>query len=193
MYVCVSVCVYIYIIQIWHRCGVANMIVYPKWALSPLGYALGWQCSQGVDYHVGNPTVMPYLFYYTEQPPSPLGTLNLWQVETHLGSAISEQQVYCADHAGMSYLLYHTEQPTISTRLRFYFFLYIETLAHLIFFIVVLNNNIIPLLTVAFCSCIDTYRHAWGSWKHDVLNNIGNHETAPWQRVVIRRLLDSGC
>ena len=36
-------------------------------------------------------------------------------------------------------------------------------------------------------------RIAWGSWKHDVLNNIGNHETAPWQRVLIRRFLYSGC
>ena len=29
---------------------------------------------------------------------------------TKMGSAISEHQVYCADHAGMSYLLYYTKQ-----------------------------------------------------------------------------------
>ena len=31
----------------------------------------GRQCSRGVDYHVGKPTGMSYLFYYTEQPPHP--------------------------------------------------------------------------------------------------------------------------
>ena len=41
---------------------------------------------------------------------------------------------------------------------------------------VVLNNKIMPLLMPVFCSY---FRHAWGSGKHDVLNNIGNHETAP--------------
>ena len=81
------------------------MIVYPKWELSPEGVARGWQYSRGVDYHVGNPTWMSYLFYYTKHPPHP-DTQNPWQVETyktHLGSAIPEQQVYRADHAGMSY------------------------------------------------------------------------------------------
>ena len=48
--------------QIWHPCGFANMIVYPSWALSPSGYALGWQCSLGVDNHVGKPTGMSYLY-----------------------------------------------------------------------------------------------------------------------------------
>ena len=62
-------------------------------------------------------------------PNTPLtpGTQNPWQVETykiHLGSAISEQQVYRADHAGISYL----------------------------FIIYVLNNKMILLLTPAFCS-----------------------------------------
>ena len=55
--------------------------------------------------HVG----MSYLLCYTEQPHplpnySPPGTQNPWQVETyknHLGSAISEMQVYRADHAGL--------------------------------------------------------------------------------------------
>ena len=59
------------IIQIWHPCGVANMVVYPEWALSPEGVARGWQCSRGVDYHVSNPAGMSYLFYYTEQHPPP--------------------------------------------------------------------------------------------------------------------------
>ena len=54
--------------QIWHLCGVANMIVYPSWSLSPSGYALGWQCSLGVDNHVGNPTEMSYLYNYNTVP-----------------------------------------------------------------------------------------------------------------------------
>ena len=95
-------------IQIWHPCGVANMVVYPEWALSPEGVARGWQCSRGVDYHVSNPAGMSHLFYYTEQhPPSPPGTQNPVQVETyktHLGSVISEQQVYRADHVGIYYM-----------------------------------------------------------------------------------------
>ena len=48
--------------QMWHPCGVANMVVYPSWALSPSGYALGWQCSLGVDNHVSNPAGMSYLY-----------------------------------------------------------------------------------------------------------------------------------
>ena len=72
-------------------------------------------------------------------------------------------------------------------------FTFFSRLRHLFFFIVVLNTNIIQLWKVAFCSGLVTIRHAWGPWKHHVLNNIGNHETAPWQRVLMRRLLDSGC
>ena len=43
-----------------------------------------------------------------------------------------------------------------------------------------------------FAQALTYFRHAWGSWKHDVLNNIGNDETvglqftAPSQRVPIR-------
>ena len=48
--------------QIWHPCGVGNMIVYPSLALSPEGVARGLQCSLGVDNHVGNPTGMSYLY-----------------------------------------------------------------------------------------------------------------------------------
>ena len=51
--------------QMWHPCGVANMVVYPSWALSPSGYALGWQCSLGVDNHVSNPAGMSYLYNST--------------------------------------------------------------------------------------------------------------------------------
>ena len=97
----------------------------------------------------------------------------------------------CKPCHGMSYLFYRIEPRMISNGLRFYFFLLIKTL--IIFFIDVLNTNIIPLLNVTFCSGLVTFRHAWGSWKHHVLNNMGNHETAPWQRVLMRRLLDSGC
>ena len=67
------------------------MIVYPEWALSPEGVARGWQCSR----------------FIIPNTPLTLGTQNPCQVETyktHLGSEISEQQVYRADHAGMSYL-----------------------------------------------------------------------------------------
>ena len=45
------------------------------------------------------------------------------KLQTHLGSAISKQQVYGANHAGMSYLFYRIELRIISTGLRFYFFL----------------------------------------------------------------------
>ena len=75
-------------IQIWHPCGVANMIVYPSWALSPLGYACGWQCSLGVDNHVGNPTGMSYFFYYTKQPPLTPGhpkPKTSWNLQNSLG------------------------------------------------------------------------------------------------------------
>ena len=48
--------------QIWHPCRVANMIIYPSWALSPSGYALVWPYSRGVDNHVGNPTGISYLY-----------------------------------------------------------------------------------------------------------------------------------
>ena len=78
-------------IQIWHPCGVANMVVYPEWALSPSGYALGWQCSRGVDYHVSNPAGMSHLFYYTEQhPPPPLTpghpkSMTSWNLQNSLG------------------------------------------------------------------------------------------------------------
>ena len=186
------------IIQIWHPCGVANMVVYPEWALSPEGVARGWQCSRGVDYHVSNPAGMSHLFYYTEQhppppPPSPPGTQNTWQVETyktHLGSVISEEQVYRADHVkdilhvfNLSFL--NNLPPQLGWD--FTFSPIIETLAQ-----VVPNNKIIPLLTAAFCWGLEILSPRAGIWKHDVLNNIGNHETAHWQRVLIRRLLDSG-
>ena len=77
-------------------------------------------------------------------PPSPPGTQNPCQDETyktHLGSVISEQQVYHADHVVIyyMYLIFLPEQPTTSTGLRFYFFPWIETLAQ-----VVPNNKIIP-------------------------------------------------
>ena len=100
MHACMYVCMYVYIsiakrrpsgeaniIQIWHPCGVANMIVYPSWAVSPSGYALGWQCSRGVDNHVGNPTGMSYLFYYTEHPPPTLGhpkSMTSWNLQNSL-------------------------------------------------------------------------------------------------------------
>ena len=48
--------------QMQHLCGVANMIVSPSGALSPLGFALGWQSPLGVYNHVGNPTEMLHLF-----------------------------------------------------------------------------------------------------------------------------------
>ena len=56
---------------------------------------------------------MSHLFYYTEQhppspppPPHPRAT-KIYDVEiykTHLGSVISEQQVYRADHVGIYYV-----------------------------------------------------------------------------------------
>ena len=101
-------------IQIWHPCGVANMVVYPEWALSPEGVARGWQCSRGVDYHVSNPAGMSHLFYYTETtPPTPLipgHPKPMTSYKTHFGSVISEQHVYRGDHVGIyyMYLLYLT-------------------------------------------------------------------------------------
>ena len=67
--------------QIWYSCGVANMIVYPSWALSPKGVARKWQCSLGVDNRVGNPTGISYLyightlvpFLHVQSGFSPLG------------------------------------------------------------------------------------------------------------------------
>ena len=91
-----------HIIQIWHPCGVANMVVYPEWALSPEGVARGWQCSRGVDYHVSNPAGMSHLFYYTEQHP-PLTPGH--KLQNSLGrSVILEQHVYRADHVGIYYM-----------------------------------------------------------------------------------------
>ena len=121
-------------IQIWHPCGFANMIVYPERELSPEGVALGWQCSRGVDYHVGKPTGMSYLFLlYQTTPLTPghLKSMTSCNLQTHLGSAISKQQVNRANHAGMSYLFYHTEPRMISTGLWFYFFF--SKLRHLLF------------------------------------------------------------
>ena len=46
--------------------------------------------------------------FLSYQPPPP-GTENLWHDET-LGRAISQQQVYRADRAGMSYLFYYTKE-----------------------------------------------------------------------------------
>ena len=180
------------------------MVVYPEWALSPEGVARGWQCSRGVDYHVSNPAGMSHLFYYTEQhpppPPPPPGTQNPWQVETyktHLGSVISEQQVYRADHVGIILHVFNLSflnKPTTSTGLRFYFFPWIETLAQ-----VVPNNKIIPLLTAAFFWGLEIlspragilkawrpqqYRESWNGTL-----TTGANTSSPWQRVLIHRMV----
>ena len=48
--------------QMQHLCGVASKIVSPSGALSPLGFALGWQSSLGEYNHTGNLTGMLHLF-----------------------------------------------------------------------------------------------------------------------------------
>ena len=100
------------------------MMVYPEWALSPSGYALGWQYSRGVGYHVGNPTGVSYLFYYTEHHPlTPRYPqyMTSWNLQNPLGQcnfgAAGLPRWPCWDVIFM----YHTEQPTISTGLRLYF------------------------------------------------------------------------
>ena len=127
-------------------------------------------------------------------PLTPGHPKSLTSYKTHLGSVISEQHVDRADHVGIYYMyLFYPSWtvPTISTGLRFYFFPWIETLAH-----VVLNNKIIPLLKAAFCWGLEILSPRAGilkAWRPQQYSLIGNHETAPWQRVLIRRLLDSGC
>ena len=168
------------------------MFVYPEWALSPEGVARGWQCSRGVDYHVSNPVGMSHLFYYTEKHPlTPGHPKSLTSYKTHLGSVISEQHVYRADHVGIYYMyLFYPSWtvPTISTGLRFYFFPWIETLAH-----VVLNNKIIPLLKAAFCWGLEILSPRAGilkAWRPQQYRESWN---GTLKRVLIRRLLDSGC
>ena len=67
--------------------------------------------SRGADYHVGNPTGMSYLFYCTEHHPRATKIHDKLKI-TKLTWA--ETQLYRADHVGMFYLFYHTEQPNIS-------------------------------------------------------------------------------
>ena len=125
---------------------------------------------------------------------STIKSMTSWNLQTHLGSAISKQQVYRAEHAGISYLFYHTKPRMISTWLRFCYFLQIKALV--IFFIVVLNTNIIPVLKAAFCSglfCISPrvgilkasrpqqYRESWNGTLA-----TGANVSSPWQRVLIR-------
>ena len=179
------------------------MVVYPEWALSPEGVARGWQCSRGVDYHVSNPAGMSHLFYYTEQhpppPSSPPRTQNPRQVETyktHLGSVISEQQVYRADHVGIYYiyLIYPSWTTYHLNWVEILLFPLIETLAQ-----VVPNNKIIPLLTAAFCWSLEIlspragilkawrpqqYRESWNGTL-----TTGANTSSPWQRVLIRRMV----
>ena len=68
-------------------------------------------------------TVFVLLYRTTPLTPGHLKSMTSWNLQTHLGSAISKQQVYRADHAGISYLFYHTKPRMISTWLRFYYFL----------------------------------------------------------------------
>ena len=50
--------------QMQHLCGVASMIVSPSGALSPSGFALGWQSSPGGYNHAGNPYRDVTFVYY---------------------------------------------------------------------------------------------------------------------------------
>ena len=129
-------------------------------------------------------------------PPSPPGTQNTWQVETyktHLGSVISEQQVYRADHVkdilhvfNLSFL--NNLPPQLGWD--FTFSPIIETLAQ-----VVPNNKIIPLLTAAFCWGLEIlspragilkawrpqqYRESWNGTL-----TAGANTSSPWQRALL--------
>ena len=139
-------------------------------------------------------------FIIPNNTPSPPGTQNPWQVETyktHLGSVISEQQVYRADHVkdilhvfNLSFL--NNLPPQLGWD--FTFSLIIETLAQ-----VVPNNKIIPLLTAAFCWGLEIlspragilkawrpqqYRESWNGTL-----TAGANTSSPWQRVLIRRMV----
>ena len=111
----------------WSRVALRKTRILYKyeWALSPEGVARGWQCSRGVDYHVGNPTEMSYLFYYTEHPsPSPRHPISMtsWNLQNPLRQCnVGAAGLPCWPCWDVIFA-YHTEQPIISTGLRFYFF-----------------------------------------------------------------------
>ena len=68
-----------------------------------------------VDYRVGNPTGMSYLFYYTDPPPppppSPPGDkLKLTKLTLAVQYLSEQQQVSRADRVGILYLFYYARQ-----------------------------------------------------------------------------------
>ena len=147
------------------------------------------------------PTGMSYLFYYTEQLPPPHPRAPKIHEKLKLTKLTWAVLFRSSRFTVLTMFGYTTcicfilpEQPTISTGLRFYFFPWIETLAH-----VVLNNKIVPLLTAAFCWGLEIpspragILKAWRPQQHRASWNgtltTGANTSSPWQRVIIRRMV----
>ena len=152
-----------------HLCGVASMIVSPEGALSPEGKNRWWQSSRGGYNHAGNPTEMLHLFYYTEQRHTTQSCDIL--LPHFLKAACCLGCCHYCTHKG-----YYEGSMLFSLSL-------FSTMRQY------------PCWRRHSAQALTYFRHAWGSWKHDVLNNRGNHETVglqftvPWQRGSLRRMV----